>query len=171
MNKIFVTGSVNIDLVIQTARIPKLGETVSGSGFSTICGGKGANQAIAAAKCGGDVTMLASVGDDLYGNMALSNLNRAGVCTKHIKTVKHTPTGVAVITVCGGDNHIILDAGAAGTHRGGNAHNVARSNRGGKRCAKRAKTGNLAVAALFIFYHKLQGFWQMQHLKQPQSNG
>lgn len=113
MNKILVVGSVNIDLVIKTERIPSLGETVSGSGFSTICGGKGANQAVAIAKSGGDVTMLACVGDDVYGKMAISNLNRAGVCPA-VKVCDNAPTGVAVITVCGGDNHIILDAGANG---------------------------------------------------------
>ena len=114
MNKILVVGSVNIDLVITTERIPKLGETVSGSGFSTICGGKGANQAVAIAKSGGDVTMLGCVGDDLYGEMAVSSLMHAGVNAEHVKKCERTPTGVAVITVCGGDNHIILDAGANG---------------------------------------------------------
>ncbi|HBL81514.1 MAG TPA: ribokinase, partial [Clostridiales bacterium] len=96
MNKILVVGSVNIDLVIKTERIPSLGETVSGSGFSTICGGKGANQAVAIAKSGGDVTMLACVGDDVYGKMAISNLNRAGVCPA-VKVCDNAPTGVAVI--------------------------------------------------------------------------
>ena len=114
MNKILVVGSVNIDLVIKTERIPKLGETVPGSNFSTICGGKGANQAAAIAKSGGDVTMLACVGDDVYGKMAVSNLDQAGVCTSFVKACVDAPTGVAVITVCGGDNHIILDAGANG---------------------------------------------------------
>lgn len=114
MNKILVIGSINVDLVIQTERIPKLGETVSGSGFSTICGGKGANQAIAVSKSGGNVSMIGCVGNDVYGEMALANLNRAGVCTEHVKKSEKIPTGVAVITVCGGDNHIILDAGANG---------------------------------------------------------
>lgn len=114
MNNILVAGSINVDLTIQTPRVPKLGETVSGFGFSTICGGKGANQAIAVSKSGGSAVFLGCIGDDIYGRMAIENLASAGIDTEKITVCPECPTGVAVITVCGGDNHIILDAGANG---------------------------------------------------------
>ena len=111
MKHILVVGSMNADLVIQTPRMPRMGETVRGSGFCVNTGGKGANQAAAIAKLGGDIKLLGCVGADSYGEMLLSDLSRFGVQTDGAQTVD-TATGVAVITVCGGDNCIILDAGA-----------------------------------------------------------
>lgn len=108
---IVVIGSINTDLVINTNRFPKIGETVSGNGFSVNCGGKGANQAIAAAKLGGNVTFIGAVGNDENGNISIANLNKSGVNTENIKRT-NVNTGVAVITVCNGDNSIILDSGA-----------------------------------------------------------
>ena len=108
-----VIGSINTDLVINTDRMPKIGETISGSGFSTNCGGKGANQAVAAAKLGSNVTFIGAVGRDANGDIAIDNFKASGINTDHIER-SETNTGVAVITVCNGDNSIILDSGANG---------------------------------------------------------
>ncbi len=112
MGNICVIGSINMDLVIQTPRWPAPGETVSGEGFMTVPGGKGANQAIAAARLGGTVRMLARVGDDAFGTQLLDNLKASGVNCDDVQMVTETPSGVAVITVCAGENAIILDPGA-----------------------------------------------------------
>ncbi len=110
---VLVVGSINVDYVIHTARIPQLGETLTGSDFAMNFGGKGANQAVALAKAGCDVKMLGAVGTDLSGNLAIENLNHFGVDASEVLRVDK-PTGAAVITVCNGDNHIILDIGANG---------------------------------------------------------
>ena len=114
MKNILVVGSVNADLTIYTDRLPHPGETVEGSGFSAAFGGKGANQAIAAAKLGGNVRFYGHVGDDAYGAPAIDNLRRCGVDFTG-RTVPGFSTGAAVITVCGGENSIILSAGANAT--------------------------------------------------------
>ena len=108
---VLVVGSINVDYVIETDRIPKLGETLTGSNFSMNFGGKGANQATAIAKIGCEVRMLGAVGCDHSGSLAVQNLESYGVDCKDVLRVD-APTGAAVITVCRGDNHIILDAGA-----------------------------------------------------------
>ena len=112
-NNVLVVGSINVDYVIHTERLPKLGETIVGDSFSMNFGGKGANQAIAIAKSGCNVKMLGAVGNDQAGGMAIQNLEQFGVDTSSVLRVD-APTGAAVITVCGGDNHIILDIGANG---------------------------------------------------------
>jgi ribokinase len=108
---VLVIGSINVDYVIHTDRLPKLGETLTGSDFAMNFGGKGANQAVALAKTGSNVKMLGAVGTDLSGELAINNLKSFGIDTTDVLTVD-APTGAAVITVCGGDNHIILDIGA-----------------------------------------------------------
>ncbi len=113
MQNTLVIGSINMDLVIQTARLPKLGETVMGQGFSMVPGGKGANQAVAAARLGSRVKMLGCLGRDVYGDVLLEHLRVSGVLTDSILRADSS-SGVAVITVCQGDNHIILDPGANG---------------------------------------------------------
>lgn len=110
---VLVVGSINVDYVIGTDRLPKLGETIEGKGFAMNFGGKGANQAVALARAGCHVTMLGAVGEDLPGELAIKNLESCGVSCEGVDRVAG-PTGAAVITVCGGDNHIILDAGANG---------------------------------------------------------
>ena len=109
--KVLVVGSINVDYVIHTDRLPKLGETITGKDFAMNFGGKGANQAVAIAKSGCEVKMLGAVGTDLSGELAVKNLEGFGVDTTPVLRVA-APTGAAVITVCGGDNHIILDVGA-----------------------------------------------------------
>lgn len=114
MSKITVIGSLNMDLVINTPRVPVMGETIIGSGFMTAPGGKGANQAVAAAKLGGNVTMVGCVGDDIFGRDLINNLKINKVNTETVQILGEVPTGVAVITVNEGNNCIIVDPGANG---------------------------------------------------------
>ena len=111
MKNILIIGSINIDLVINTDILPKLGETIHGRNFMTAYGGKGANQAVAVAKLYGKADMIGAVGSDEFGKLLKGNLEANHVETKGVK-IADTNSGVAVITVCGGDNHIILDGGA-----------------------------------------------------------
>ena len=111
MKNILVIGSANIDLTIHTDRMPKLGETVAGHGFSMNSGGKGANQAVAAAKLGGDVKVLGVIGNDTYGEKLLADLRKSGAFFEGI-TADGVPTGTACITVVNGDNFIVLNPGA-----------------------------------------------------------
>jgi ribokinase len=107
-----VVGSVNLDLVARTERLPRPGETVTGATFAQIPGGKGANQAVAAARLGAQVTLLACVGSDAFAAPALEGLRTAGVNLDRLKT-KDTSTGVALITVdAGGENEIVVAPGA-----------------------------------------------------------
>lgn len=110
--KITVIGSINMDLVTSTNKIPKVGETVLGHSFHTIPGGKGANQAVAAARLGADVTMIGAVGDDSFGQPLLDHLTNQGINTKSIMKVNGTSTGIASIIVSEADNSIIVVPGA-----------------------------------------------------------
>ena len=112
MSKILVIGSLNMDLIVTTTRIPAVGETVLGSDFSSAPGGKGANQAVAAARLGGAVSMIGCVGDDIFGKSLLENLHYNSVDTSCVKVIEGSPTGVAVIVLKDGDNSIIVDPGS-----------------------------------------------------------
>ncbi len=112
MKKIFIVGSLNMDLTIKSQYMPKKGETITGSDFITNGGGKGANQATAAAKLGGEVYMCGAVGNDSFGATLIENLKTAGVNTEYISKEKDISTGIAVIIVASGNNRIILDKGA-----------------------------------------------------------
>lgn len=115
MKKILVIGSLNMDSVIKTPHMPKSGETVMGTDISLIPGGKGANQAYAAGKLGGDVAMLGAVGKDSFGDTMLNNLRNVNVDVKGIRQLEGIPTGQAYITVDEeGQNSIIVIAGANG---------------------------------------------------------
>jgi len=109
---IIVIGSANMDLVMRTERMPQIGETIRGGGFFLSPGGKGANQAVACAKMGADTRMLGKVGDDLFGQSLLDSLQSFGVRTDLMAKEPNVTTGVASITVCEGNNCIILDGGA-----------------------------------------------------------
>ena len=111
MKKILVIGSANADFTINAYRMPSLGETIEGHGFAINSGGKGANQAVAVAKLGGNVKFLGAVGNDSNGDMLLDGLSGAGVEFAGFRS-KDFSTGIANITVVNGDNFIILDAGA-----------------------------------------------------------
>ncbi len=111
--RITIVGSINIDLVLRTPRMPLLGETISGSGFRRVGGGKGANQAIAAARLGAEVRFVGAVGDDDFGRSALADLAADGVDTRYILVAPDAATGVAGIFVdAQGANSIVLAPGA-----------------------------------------------------------
>ncbi len=112
MNKVLVVGSINMDLVAQVGHYPRLGETLLGSGFATYHGGKGANQAVAAARLGAQVTMIGRVGDDAFGRELTAGLQAEGINTEWINTSPNTASGIAMITVSGSDNAIIVVPGA-----------------------------------------------------------
>ncbi|MCD6441830.1 MAG: ribokinase [Candidatus Marinimicrobia bacterium] len=112
-SKIVVIGSSNTDMIIQVERIPVPGETVLGGKFSTAAGGKGANQAVAASRGGGNVTFIASIGNDVLGDQALEGFARDGINIEYIKRVKGVSSGVALIFVAkNGENSIAVASGA-----------------------------------------------------------
>ena len=109
--RLTVVGSVNLDLVARAERLPRPGETVTGATFSRIPGGKGANQAVAAARLGAVVTFIACVGEDEFAEPALAGLREAGVALDLKRT--QTTTGIALIAVDGsGENVIVVAPGA-----------------------------------------------------------
>ena len=97
-SRIVVAGSLNADLTIYCERLPSPGETLHGNGFAVNPGGKSANQAVSAAKLGGNVTLLGAVGQDPNGDMLVASTAGAGVDVSHVRRVAE-PTGVAVISV------------------------------------------------------------------------
>ncbi|NLY51321.1 MAG: ribokinase [Firmicutes bacterium] len=110
---IVVVGSINTDLVGRTHRMPRGGETILGSDFRMVPGGKGANQAVAVARAGGNVKMLGRVGDDLFGEQHLANFGDNGVDTQLVRVTPGVPTGVAIIIVDDdGENSIVVIPGA-----------------------------------------------------------
>jgi ribokinase len=115
MSDIVVLGSLNMDLIVRTARIPRPGETVHGNDFRTVPGGKGANQAAAAARLGAHVTMLGRVGQDAFGDEMLDNMLTQGVETDYILRDRREPSGIALIQVQeDGNNSIVVAPGANG---------------------------------------------------------
>ena len=108
-----VIGSSNTDLLIKTDRIPDPGETVLGGTFMMNAGGKGANQAVAVARMGGDVIFVTRIGDDMFGRGSLAGYERDGIDVSHIIKDKAAPSGVALITVdAKGENCIVVAPGA-----------------------------------------------------------
>ncbi|MEK4977638.1 ribokinase [Bacillus sp. FSL K6-6540] len=108
MAKIVVIGSASMDLVVTSAKRPGAGETVLGDSFKTVPGGKGANQAVAAARLGAEVTMVGCVGDDSFGETILSNLQSNGVITDYVEPVTGMESGTAHIILAEGDNSIVV---------------------------------------------------------------
>ena len=110
---IVVVGSCNVDLTTFTDRFPNPGETMFGNRFDLGFGGKGANQAVAAKRCGADVAMVARVGNDLFGEATVRNFERLGIDASHVRVVDGLSSGVAPIFVDpGGQNRIIVVKGA-----------------------------------------------------------
>jgi ribokinase len=106
-----VVGSINLDLVVRAERLPRAGETVTGAQFSRVPGGKGANQAVAAARLGADVALIGCVGRDEPAEDALVELRKTGVEERWV--VKDAPTGIALITVdAAGETTIVVAPGA-----------------------------------------------------------
>jgi len=112
---VLVFGSINMDLVARTPRLPKPGETLTGHSFETVPGGKGANQAVAVARLGVPVQMVGRVGADEFGTTLLEGLKQDGVGCDRLFTDNSTHSGVAIIAVeDAGENHIIVIPGANG---------------------------------------------------------
>ena len=114
--KILVVGSFVMDLIVTTTRFPEAGETVIGSGFSTAPGGKGANQAIQAARLGADVTMVGKVGKDDFGKRLIDSAAESGVRVEHILVTENAPSAIGNVQVQsnenGTENRIIVVSGA-----------------------------------------------------------
>ena len=116
MSSILVIGSSNTDMVIKANKFPLPGETILGGQFFMFPGGKGANQAVAAARLGGNVTFIAKVGSDIFGQQALQQFKNEGINTSLIITDSENPSGVALITVdANGENSIVVAQGANGS--------------------------------------------------------
>ncbi|UCR89070.1 ribokinase [Mycetocola spongiae] len=114
-SRIIVVGSLNADLVVHTERFPQPGETLHGSELVIVPGGKGANQAVAAGRLGGDVAMIGAVGVGDHGDLLLASTTEAGVDVSHVTRLEGVATGTAVINVDGaGENIIIVSPGANG---------------------------------------------------------
>jgi len=112
---IVVVGSSNMDLVAKAPRIPVAGETLTGDDFFMLPGGKGANQAVAAAKLGADVIFVAKLGKDVFADKSLENFKSVNIDTKHIEQLDGIPSGIAIIAVDdNGENIIIVVPGANG---------------------------------------------------------
>ena len=113
MKKIIVIGSANTDMVVKADKLPLPGETVMGGVFFMNAGGKGANQAVAAARLGGDVTFVAKVGTDIFGKQTIEGLQKEGVNTTYVFEDENAPSGTALITVNNeGENCIVVALGA-----------------------------------------------------------
>ncbi|HSD28008.1 MAG TPA: ribokinase [Vicinamibacteria bacterium] len=111
--RVVVVGSSNIDLVMKMARLPRVGETVTDATFVQAFGGKGANQAVGAARAGGQVVFVGCVGDDAYGQQARGNLEADGIDTRFVFTEPGVASGTALILVGGeGENYISVAPGA-----------------------------------------------------------
>jgi ribokinase len=128
---ITVFGSTNLDQVGTVSRLPKPGETVAGGTFSMAAGGKGANQALAARRAGGDVRHISAVGNDAFAGLALELLEKGGVDLSAVKTTAE-PTGIAMIFVDGaGENVIAVLPGANGTMTAADANEKLKGISGG----------------------------------------
>ncbi|MDO6850549.1 ribokinase [Priestia megaterium] len=112
MAKVTVIGSSSMDLVVTSNIRPGAGETVLGESFKTVPGGKGANQAVAAARLGADVSMIGCVGEDHYGKAILENFKSNGVSVENMKPVTGSDSGTAHIILAEGDNSIVVVKGA-----------------------------------------------------------
>ena len=110
--KIGVVGSINADLVFKTDILPKVGETVNGKEFAIMHGGKGANEAVACSRLGASTMILSCVGDDIFSKNEIANLQQEGVHITAVKQIKNTQGGIAGITVCNGNNQIVVIPGA-----------------------------------------------------------
>jgi len=110
--RVVVAGSANMDCVVSASRHPRIGETVAGDALRFLPGGKGANQAVAAARMGADTVFIGRVGEDDFGAQLQSTLAREGIDTSNLEAVAGANTGMAVVTVADGDNTIVVAPGA-----------------------------------------------------------
>ncbi len=135
-----VVGSSNMDLVVKSERIPAVGETILGGDFIMVPGGKGANQAVAAAKLGAKVNFIAKLGEDVFGSQSLANFKKVGVNTKHVVQTDEAASGVALITVDEAGNNVIVVAPGAN----------------GKLSAEDVKNAESAIAASSVLAAQLE---------------
>lgn len=113
MARVVVIGSSNTDMVIKTRRFPKPGETILGGEFFMFHGGKGANQAVAAARLGAEVVFICAVGDDLFGSNALAHYGKEGIMLQGVQKMEGQASGIALITIDeSGENEIVVAPGA-----------------------------------------------------------
>lgn len=113
MPAVYVAGSLNADLVVRAERHPRLGETVAGHDFSRYPGGKGANQALAAARLGAETWMIGKVGSDAFGDELSAYLAKSGVHVERVTRTDRAPTGVALVVVAeSGENTVVVVPGA-----------------------------------------------------------
>jgi ribokinase len=116
MNEIVVIGSSNTDMVVKTDELPLPGETKLGGTFFMNAGGKGANQAVAAARLGGNVTLITKLGNDIFGKQTLEGLKKENINTNHVFFDENSPSGTALIIVnAAGENCIVVAPGANAT--------------------------------------------------------
>jgi len=108
MTRIVVVGSINMDLVTLAHRFPAPGETLTADHFLTVHGGKGANQAVAAARLGAQVALVGAIGDDAFGGQLRLGLTDEGIDLEHVRSIDNCASGTASITVAQGDNHILV---------------------------------------------------------------
>lgn len=108
MPRIVVVGSINMDLVTQAARFPGPGETLLGERFLTVPGGKGANQAVAAARLGAEVALVGATGDDAFGQQLRDGLVAEGIDLAHVHRLADGASGTASIAIAGGENQIVV---------------------------------------------------------------
>ncbi|MGC1548342.1 MAG: ribokinase [Rhodanobacter sp.] len=108
MTRLVVVGSINMDLVTLAPRFAGAGETLLGERFLTVPGGKGANQAVAAARLGAEVALIGALGDDAFGDQLYAGLQREGVSVEHVARLTDCNSGTASITVANGENQIIV---------------------------------------------------------------
>lgn len=113
--KIVVVGSLNMDVVMESSRAPEQGETLLGTAMHLLPGGKGANQAVCAARLGASVSMIGAVGADGFGDQMVQALQSEGIDVSRLLRREETPSGAASIWLAGGDNRIVVYPGANGT--------------------------------------------------------
>lgn len=111
--RVLVVGSINMDLVIRCHQLPLPGQTISAISSMELCGGKGANQAVAAARAGGDVTLIGRVGNDAFADRLIANLKAEGIDTQSVKRIDDCSSGIAIVAVeDSGQNSIMVVPGA-----------------------------------------------------------
>ena len=146
--RILVVGSSNTDMIIKLDRIPQPGETILGGEFVTAAGGKGANQAVAAARAGGDVTFIARVGRDMFGEKAVTGFVQDGIHAQYVTRDPAAPSGVALIFVAkDGENSIAVASGANGLLSTADVKNAKRCIAGARAVVMQLETPQATVQA------------------------
>lgn len=125
MKRLYVVGSSNTDMVVRTDRFPVPGETIMGGDFYMFPGGKGANQAVAATRAGGNVHFICSLGDDLFGKNAINGYTKEGIDVSRVQVILGKASGVALITVINeGENEIVVAPGTNAELSGNHLENM-----------------------------------------------